>query len=175
NDLRSSTLGNQFKPAILQCFGDIAQAIGGAFETYLSVVAQVLQQAASINVPDTSFEMLEYVVTLREGIMDAWSGALMAMRTGGKSQLLAPYVESIFSLLQTIYQDPNRSEALLRTSMGVIGDLSETFPNGEYSASFSQQWVTSMAREVRANKEYSQRTQDTARWAREQIKRQSGK
>ena len=90
-------------------------------------------------------------------------------------QLLAPYVESVFSLLQTIFQDPNRSEALLRTSMGVIGDLSETFPNGEYSASFSQQWVTNMAREVRANKEYSQRTQDTARWAREQIKRQSGK
>jgi importin subunit beta-1 len=89
--------------------------------------------------------------------------------------LLAPYVESVFSLLQTIFQDPNRSEALLRTSMGVIGDLSETFPNGEYSASFSQQWVTNMAREVRANKEYSQRTQDTARWAREQIKRQSGK
>jgi importin subunit beta-1 len=59
--------------------------------------------------------------------------------------------------------------------MGVIGDLSETFPNGEYAASFSQQWVTNMAREVRANKEYSQRTQDTARWAREQIKRQSGK
>lgn len=53
---------------------------------YLSVVAQVLQQAASITVPDTSFEMLDYVLSLREGIMDAWSGALMAMRIGGKSE-----------------------------------------------------------------------------------------
>ena len=70
----------------MQCFGDIAQAIGGAFETYLSVVAQVLQQAAAINVPDTSFEMLDYVVSLREGIMDAWGGAIMAMRAGGKSE-----------------------------------------------------------------------------------------
>ena len=83
---QSSTLGNQFKPAILQCFGDIAQAIGGAFETYLSVVAQVLQQAATITVPDNSFEMLDYVVSLREGIMDAWSGALIAMKSGGKSK-----------------------------------------------------------------------------------------
>ncbi|KAL1304326.1 hypothetical protein AAFC00_000728 [Neodothiora populina] len=173
NDLRSSTLGNQFKPAILQCFGDIAQAIGGAFETYLSVVAQVLQQAATITVPDNSYEMLDYVVSLREGIMDAWSGALIAMKSGNKSQLVAPYANSIFELLHTVYLDPNRSEALLRTCMGVIGDLSEAFPNGEYSQYFRADWLTAMARDVRANKEFSQRTQDTARWAREQIKRQA--
>lgn len=174
NDLRSSTLGNQFKPAILQCFGDIAQAIGAAFETYLSVVAQVLQQAATINVPDNSFEMLDYVVSLREGIMDAWSGSLIAMKSGGRSELLAPYVPSIFELLNIVYQDPNRSEALLRTCMGVIGDVSEAFPSGEFSQYFRVDWLTAMARDVRSNKDFSQRTQDTARWAREQIKRQSG-
>lgn len=32
-----------------------------------------------------------------------------------------------------------------------------------------------MARETRSNKEFSARTQETARWAREQIKRQAGK
>ena len=34
---------------------------------------------------------------------------------------LQPYVESIFQLLNNIAQDPNRSEGLLRSSMGVIG------------------------------------------------------
>lgn len=76
-------MSNQFKPAILQCFGDIAQAIGPYFETYLSVVAQVLQQAANVNVgPDTAFDMMDYVVSLREGIMDAWSGIILAMKQG---------------------------------------------------------------------------------------------
>ncbi|KAK0876604.1 karyopherin Kap95 [Friedmanniomyces endolithicus] len=178
NNLRSTSLGNQFKPAILQCFGDIAQAIGGQFETYLSVVGQVLQQAAGISAQGEnvgSFEMLDYIVSLREGIVDAWSGIINALRAGNNTNLLQPYIESIFQLLQTVYQDPNRTEALLRSSMGVIGDISEAFPSGEYSQYFKNEWLTNMARDTRANKEFSPRTQDTARWAREQIKRQSGK
>lgn len=87
---QSPTLGNQFKPAILQSFGDIAQSIGGAFESYLSVVAQVLQQAAGISTQENAanFEMLDYIVSLREGIMDAWSGIVMALRSSGKREWL---------------------------------------------------------------------------------------
>lgn len=90
-----------------------------------------------------------------------------------------------------MYQDPNRTEALLRSSMGVVGDVSEAFPNGEYSHYFRADWLTAMCRETRkdfsldrtelqanisvgSNKEFASRTQETARWAREQIKRQAG-
>jgi importin subunit beta-1 len=83
---QSAALANQFKPAILQCFGDIAGAIGGHFETYLAIVAQVLQQAATITAgTDGSYEMFDYVISLREGIMDAWGGIIGAMKTSGKS------------------------------------------------------------------------------------------
>jgi hypothetical protein len=54
-------------------------------------------------------------------------------------------------------------------------DISEAFPNGEFSHYFRSEWLTAMSRETRANKEFSPRTQETARWAREQIKRQAGK
>jgi importin subunit beta-1 len=144
NNLRSVNLSNQFKPAILQCFGDIANAIGGHFETYLSVVAQVLQQAATVTAsPDGPYEVYDYVISLREGIMDAWGGIIGAMKTSGKSksgriignkiewtneprtaQVLQPYVQSIFQILNTIAGDTNRSEALMRASMGVIGYVS---------------------------------------------------
>lgn len=87
SDLQSQVLGNQFKPAILQCFGDIAQAIGGHFETYLPVVAQVLNQASTVNVAEGGpIELLDYVISLREGIMDAWDGAIVAMKAGNKSK-----------------------------------------------------------------------------------------
>ncbi|KAI9802110.1 MAG: karyopherin beta [Piccolia ochrophora] len=175
NNLRSTTLSNQFKPAILQCFGDIAQAIGGHFETYLSVVAQVLQQAATVTAsPEGPFEMLDYVISLREGIMDAWGGIIIAMKAGNKKQLLQPYVESIFQLLSLVWQDQNRSEALLRASMGVLGDLADAFPGGEFANYYRADWVMHMIKETRSNRDFQPRTIDTARWTREQVKRQIG-
>ena len=104
----------------------------------MSVVAQVLEQASGVTAPaDGSYEMLDYVVSLREGIMDAWGGIIGAMKMSNKSTLilhhvfnivnnplasvLQPHVASIFQLLQNISGDANRSESLLRAAMGVIG------------------------------------------------------
>lgn len=174
NTPQSTALGNQFKPAILQCFGDIAQAIGGNFENYLGVVGQVLQQAAEIHVDsNTSYDVLDYIVSLREGIVDAWAGAIIAMKSGNKTDSLAPFVPQIFNLLEQIFNDPNRSEALLRSSMGVLGDLSDAFPNGQCADYYRQEWVSAMVKETRTNQEHSRRTIETARWAREQVKRQT--
>ncbi|KAL2259427.1 hypothetical protein VTK26DRAFT_6902 [Humicola hyalothermophila] len=175
SNLRSTALANQFKPAILQCFGDIAGAIGGHFETYLAVVAQVLQQAATITAgADGSYEMFDYVVSLREGIMDAWGGIIGAMKMSDKTAILQPYVQSIFELLNSIANDANRSEALMRASMGVIGDLADAYPNGQLSDAFRQDWLTAMIKETRSNIDFQPRTIETARWAREQVKRQIG-
>ncbi|KAL2172622.1 hypothetical protein VTG60DRAFT_4741 [Thermothelomyces hinnuleus] len=175
SNLRSTALANQFKPAILQCFGDIASAIGGHFETYLTVVAQVLQQAATITAgADVSYEMYDYIIALREGIMDAWGGIIGAMKTSNKTAILQPFVPSIFELLNAIANDVNRSEALMRSSMGVIGDLADAYPNGQLADAFRQDWVTAMIKETRSNREFQSRTIETARWAREQVKRQIG-
>ena len=134
--MQDKSVSNQFRPAILQTFGDIAQAIGQHFETYLQVVGQVLQAAANVTTNENSaFEMLDYIISLREGIMDAWSGAILAMKGVkrmyatcsiyqadlSEADLLTPFIEPIFNILQVISQDPNRSEALLRSAMGVVG------------------------------------------------------
>jgi importin subunit beta-1 len=106
------------------------------------------------------------------------------------AQLLQPYVESIFQLLAIIYQDPNRSEALLRSSMGIIGyvqlhssersllmsgsDLAQCFPNGEFSTYYRADWIMHMIKDTRSNVEFQPSTIETARWARELVKRQIG-
>lgn len=90
------------------------------------------------------------------------------------AELMQPYIESIFALLRIIYNDSNRTEALMRSSCGVIGDLADAFPNGEFRDYFREDFLTAFARETRANQDFLSRTRDTARWAREQIKRQTG-
>ncbi|KAG0135305.1 armadillo-type protein [Tuber indicum] len=173
SNLQSNTLSQQFKPAILQCFGDVAQAIRGHFETYLQVVMGVLQQAASISpTPDSNYEMVEYVISLREGIMDAYDGIIIALKSGDKTQLLAPYVQHIFGFLSAINADPNKTENLMRSAMGVLGDLADAFPNGEIAQYFRADWINAMIKETRLNREYAPRTTETARWTREQVKRQ---
>ena len=52
-----------------------------AFETYLGVVAQVLQQAATVSIAnDVAFDMIDYIISLRSGIVDAWSGIILAFK-----------------------------------------------------------------------------------------------
>ncbi|KAJ5786699.1 Armadillo-like helical [Penicillium pulvis] len=171
NILRTST--NQLKPAILETFGDIAQAIGTAFDTYLSVVAGVLQQASSVTTSsDLPYDMVEYIVSLREGIMDAWGGILLSYKGSPQIVQLQQYVDSIFELLHNISKEGDRSEGLMRSSMGVLGDLADAFPNGELAAYYRNDWVTTLVRETRATRQYSPRTIETARWTREQVKRQ---
>jgi importin subunit beta-1 len=122
NLLQSQSFGQQFKPSILQTFGEIAQAINGQFEVYLQVVVQVLQQASQVTLePQSPFEMHEYVLSLREGIMDSWDGVIMAMTASDKTQVLVPLVESIFALIHMVWNEPTRSEGLMRSCMGVVG------------------------------------------------------
>jgi len=62
----------------------------------------------------------------------------------------------------------------LKAFLTFCSDLAEAFPNGEFSGLYRSDWLTTMIKETRSNREFQARTIDTARWAREQVKRQIG-
>lgn len=39
---------------------------------------------------NAAFEMLDYIISLREGIMDAWSGAILAMKSNRTCAVTEP-------------------------------------------------------------------------------------
>jgi importin subunit beta-1 len=134
-DVGSNNVSRMVKPAILAVFGEIALAIGAAFEGYLPVVMQLLQQAATLGSgtrDQSGFEMLDYIDSLNEGILEAYSGIILGLKGAGKGSpfneivfivagALAPYMQSLFGFLATLHADPDKSEDTLKSMVGIIG------------------------------------------------------
>lgn len=59
-----------------------------------------------------------------------------------------------------------------RRTTNQSSDLADAYPNGELVDAFRQNWVTTLIKETKTNRDFSPRTIETARWAREQVKRQ---
>ena len=68
------------KPHVISAFADIAMAIEGDFMHYLEVILRILQQAASVNIDDNADEeLVEYINSLRESILGAYTGILQVL------------------------------------------------------------------------------------------------
>ncbi|GMH99307.1 hypothetical protein TrVE_jg11769 [Triparma verrucosa] len=124
--LQNSTLNRAVKPHVLSCFGDIALALEGGFEPYLQVTLMMLLQASQTRAPDDDEDLIDFVNTLREGILEAYTGIIQGLDDGGKVQLILPYCEAIMSFLETVTHDPNKDDEVISGAIGVLGDLSDS-------------------------------------------------
>jgi len=172
--LQSPILNRNTKPAVLSCFGDIALAIGGKFEVYLEVVMMVLAQASTMRTAkDANYDMIDYVMALREGILEAYVGIVQGLKSGEKAELLLRYIEQIFNFLGMTWNDPDRSEIIVRSMIGLIGDLAEAFQGGQIKQWFAVEFVAAALKEGRTNRSLPNGTREVTRWAKEMVKRAS--
>jgi importin subunit beta-1 len=106
-DLSSNQLHRSVKPPIFSCFGDIALAIGENFEKYLMYAMPMLQSAAelSAHISGADDDMLEYTNSLRNGILEAYSGIFQGFKGSSKTQLLMPYAPHILQFLDSLYME----------------------------------------------------------------------
>ncbi|KAG0031278.1 karyopherin beta [Podila clonocystis] len=168
-NLQSPVLHRNVKPAILSCFGDIALAIEGQFANYLDVTMGVLAQACNIRASPTDYDMIDYVNQLREGIVDAYVGIVQGLKAGERSDMLLPHLAHVFEFLNTIFNDADRSDPLLRSMIGLIGDLAGSFPGGQIKSLLLSEWVAVCLKEGRSRHQNTM-TKEVARWAKEMVK-----
>ncbi|KAF8720311.1 hypothetical protein AX14_011024 [Amanita brunnescens Koide BX004] len=166
-NLQSDVLGRNVKISILSCFGDIALAVGPQFEPYLDTTMSVLRQAGGVEPNPLDYDLVEYVGQLREGILEAYTGIVTGLKKTEKVNILLPYVPSLLELLHRCFQDEERSDALTKLAYGLLGDLADSFPNGEIKQLLLVNWVAS---ELRSKQRMPQETKKTMRWAREMVK-----
>ncbi|KAK0534203.1 karyopherin Kap95 [Tilletia horrida] len=171
-NLQSPSLHRDVKPPVLSCFGDVAMAIGAQYEKYLQVSQAMLQQAGMIQSAPTDYEMLDYVIALREGVCEAYTGIVSGLRGSGRVDLLQPLVENMVNFIAIVAQSNAEysEETLTRGVVGLLGDLAAAFPNGELKPLLGQPWILSLIKSARSRQNGAE-TRRVAAWAREQIKR----
>jgi len=124
--LQNQSLHRSVKPPVLSAFGDIAMAIGAGFEPYLQVSLMMLFQASQTRAPEDDDELIEYVNSLREGILEAYTGIIQGLKDGNRMDLLVPYVEAIFGFLEVLAIDDTRDEEVLSKAVGLVGDIASS-------------------------------------------------
>ncbi|EPQ55831.1 ARM repeat-containing protein [Gloeophyllum trabeum ATCC 11539] len=167
-NLQSDVLNRNVKISILSCFGDIALAIGPAFEPYLETTMSVLRQAGAVQPNPLDYELVEYVSNLREGILEAYTGVVTGLKNTDKINLLIPYIPNVLELVQRCLADEDRPDSVAKLSYGLIGDLADAYPNGQIKQLLLAEWI---AQELRTRGRMPPETKRTLRWAREMVKR----
>ncbi|MFQ6666217.1 hypothetical protein Gotur_032662 [Gossypium turneri] len=141
-NLSSNQLHRSVKPPIFSCFGDIALAVGEYFEKYLMWAMSALQSAADLSTHIAGDdELVEYTNSLRNGILEAYSGIFQGFKNSPKTQLLIPYAPHILQFLDGIYMEKDMDDMVMKTAIGVLGDLADTL--GNHAGSMIQQSVSS--------------------------------
>jgi importin subunit beta-1 len=74
--LQSQTVNRDVKPHIISLFADVAMALEGDFERYSIVVLNMLTQAGQMNIKSDDDDLIDYVNSLRESILDAYTGII---------------------------------------------------------------------------------------------------
>ncbi|EIN05909.1 ARM repeat-containing protein [Punctularia strigosozonata HHB-11173 SS5] len=167
-NLQSEVLNRNVKIPIVSCFGDIALAIGPSFEPYLNTTMTVLEQAGSLQPNPLDYDLLDYVAQLREGILEAYTGIVTGLKASDKVNLIIPHVPSILNLIQRCLTDEERTDAIVKLSLGLVGDLADAFQNGQIKQYLLAEWL---ANELRSKGRMPPETKKTMRWAREMVKR----
>jgi len=75
------------KPRIIECLGDIAMAIGGHFERYMPSTMMILSAASATKFDNPNADFAEYLKTLRESILAAYTGIVQGLHTDNKGTI----------------------------------------------------------------------------------------
>lgn len=162
----------ELKPAVLSVFGDIASNIGADFIPYLNDIMALCVAAQNTKPENGTLEALDYQIKVLEAVLDAYVGIVAGLHD--KPEALFPYVGTIFQFIAQVAEDPQlySEDATSRAAVGLIGDIAAMFPDGSIKQFYGQDWVIDYIKRTKSGQLFSQATKDTARWAREQQKRQ---
>jgi importin subunit beta-1 len=176
--LMNSKVHRKIKAAIMPVFGDVALAITGDFEKYVTPVVQMLQEASKTTLPpgvvDPDDEWVDYLNTLREGVMQAYTGIIHGLKDANKLALLKAHVSSLITFVTDICNDKCTNEDVLKATVGVLGDVIFAFQQELVGHLQTPQFSPCLQNLVQfAARTGDPRTQQTGQWLQSLLQRYS--
>lgn len=81
-----------------------------------------------------------------------------------------PFTPGMFGFINFCVQDDQRTEPILRSAVGLLGDLAEAFPGGQLRAQLQSEWVANAVKVCRTRASAAE-SKSVAKWAKEMIRR----
>ncbi len=162
DDLKDSNIHRSVKPPVLSCFGDIAMAIGAAYQPYIEFSVLMLMQASQTTVPPDDVDLIEYLNLLREAILEAYVGIIQGLRDGNMLNQFVAYVPPLLNFLNMIAEDPNRDDFVLNKAVGLLGDLAQTM-GPQIKNDINKQFVSKLVNDAMSSNDPS--LVEVATWA----------
>eukprot|EP00537_Pseudo-nitzschia_pungens_P006129 CAMPEP_0172366678 /NCGR_PEP_ID=MMETSP1060-20121228/16416_1 /TAXON_ID=37318 /ORGANISM="Pseudo-nitzschia pungens, Strain cf. cingulata" /LENGTH=871 /DNA_ID=CAMNT_0013090621 /DNA_START=184 /DNA_END=2799 /DNA_ORIENTATION=- len=166
DDLKDSTIHRSVKPPVLSCFGDIAMAIGAAYQPYLEFSVLMLMQASQTQVPEDDEDLLDYLNMLRESILEAFVGIIQGLKDGNMLPSFVNYVPPVLEFLKVIAEDENRDSYVLNKAVGLLGDLAQTM-GPPIKDEINKQFAMKLIQDALSSGDQS--LQEVATWASEKL------
>mmetsp|Transcript_41983 Transcript_41983/g.64654 ORF Transcript_41983/g.64654 Transcript_41983/m.64654 type:complete len:863 (+) Transcript_41983:90-2678(+) len=160
--LKDSTIHRSVKPPVLSCFGDIAMAIGAAFDPYLQFSVMLLMQASTTKPPEDDDDVIEYCNLLRESVLEAYVGIIQGLRDGNLLGQFVQYVPNVLQFLQDLSDDPTRDDFVLSKAVGLVGDLAQSM-GPQIKAQINQQFIAKLLQDAMGSGD--RQMVDTSTWA----------
>eukprot|EP00124_Ichthyophonus_hoferi_P004340 Ihof_evm1s466 gene=Ihof_evmTU1s466 len=161
------TVDRQVKVVVLSALGDIASGVGPQFVDYLEFAIPMLKAAAETNIEAVDYDSEEYILQLRENILEGYSGIVCGLKGekrpwNAEVYRLQDSVPSIVAFIQKCNSEQCNTDAIVRGSVGLLGDLCEVFTKDMHPL-INHSWVRRLLNEGKASENST--TKKTSIWA----------
>mmetsp|Transcript_9239 Transcript_9239/g.22616 ORF Transcript_9239/g.22616 Transcript_9239/m.22616 type:complete len:670 (+) Transcript_9239:1-2010(+) len=170
NIIRDVSVHRDVKPAVISCFGDVAMAIGAAYQPYMQLTMMLLMQASQQQAPDDNDDMVAFINKLRCSVLEAYSGIIVGLAEGNALAIIVPNVPNIMSFLSLLSNDGSKDETVLQKAVTLLGDIAnEMGDKPEIKQQMNQPFVAQLMREALSSQNETIRQE--AQWAAEVVQK----
>lgn len=162
--LRDGSVVRDVKPTVVSAFGDIAMAIQGAYEPYLSMTLMLLMQASQQTAE--SPEMIDFINTLRCSVLEAYSGITVGLSEGKRTDLFVGSVPAVLQFLNMLATDQTKDDLVLQKAVALLGDLANEM-GGQVKMHLTQPFVHHLVQQAEISQD--DQVRQYAEWSKSKL------